>query len=55
MPRWASNTSTCPRCVTTSSWSGARIRGVVGIPITGWRHRIHWVDGNDSIAPGWPM
>ena len=47
-------TSTCPRCVTTSSWPGARILGVVGIPITGWRHRIHWVGGNDSMAPGWP-
>ena len=26
----------------------------VGIPITGWRHRIHCVGGKDSMAPGWP-
>jgi hypothetical protein len=30
------------------------IRGVVGAPITGLRQRIHCVNGNDRIEPGWP-
>ncbi len=35
VPFWASNTNTCPRWVTINNWPGARILGVVGIPITG--------------------
>ena len=31
------------------------LAGVIGMPITGCRQRIHCVGGNDMMAPGWPI
>ncbi|COW49037.1 Uncharacterised protein [Mycobacterium tuberculosis] len=33
---------------------GSPVDLVDGIPITGWRQRVHWVGGKEIIAPGWP-